>query len=98
MRGVGALLIIVFLLSKCSAGALAGDYNHRFFRALRLAESSDRASVKPGDRGKSHGIYQIKGIYLSDVNRVYKTNYTLEDRYDPVKAHRIVVLYLRHWG
>ena len=99
MRGLWALAALLLILSKCSAGALlTGDYNHRFFKALRFAESSNRASVKPGDKGKSHGIYQIKSIYLADVNKVYKTNFMLSDRSDPGKAHRIVILYLTYWG
>ena len=45
------------------------------------------------------GLYQIRPIYLADVNRLigYR-KYTLLDRFDPVKARQIVTIYLRHYG
>jgi len=43
------------------------------------------------------GLYQIRPPVVLDVNRVYKTEYQLEDAFDPVKADRIARLYLTYW-
>lgn len=45
------------------------------------------------------GLYQIRPIYLSDVNRILDyPKYNLNDRYDPEKSKEMVVIYLRHYG
>lgn len=51
-----------------------------------------------GDGGKAVGVLQIHKIAVDDVNRIYGTEYTYQDRSDPVKSRRIAGLYLTHWG
>lgn len=46
-----------------------------------------------GDNGKAVGAYQIHKIYIDDVNRIYNTRYTYDNRLDRVKSRRMVRLY-----
>jgi hypothetical protein len=51
-----------------------------------------------GDNGRALGRYQIHAEAVKDVNRIYKTNYTHKDMFDPVKAEDVLVKYLTFWG
>lgn len=44
------------------------------------------------------GRYQIRMIYLEDVNRINKTHYTSDDRFDPVKSLEMVRIYTTHYA
>jgi hypothetical protein len=62
------------------------------------------AKVESGGNSKAYnakenaaGLYQIRPIYLKDVNRFSKEQFTLADRFDPAKARRIVIAYLEHY-
>ena len=44
------------------------------------------------------GRYQIRPIYLKDVNRISGKHYTLNDRYNAQKALEIVQIYTNHYG
>jgi hypothetical protein len=56
-------------------------------------EESKRDSDRTGDGGLSWGRYQLKDIYVRDVNRIYKTNYTHDDALNKQKAEEMVVKY-----
>lgn len=51
-----------------------------------------------GDNGKAVGAYQIHKGYVDDVNRIYGTRFTYEDRKNPEKSKRMVQLYLLYYG
>ena len=51
-----------------------------------------------GDNGKAVGILQLHEIYVRDVNRIWGTQYTPEDRYNARKSAEITILYLWHYG
>lgn len=74
-----------------------GSYENIFYKALRHVESTDGRNLK-GDNGSAIGVYQIHKIYVDDVNRIYKTKYKYEDRWDPKKSHEIVTRYLSYYG
>jgi len=64
---------------------------------LCLVESSlDPNAI--GDGGDAVGILQIHECVIQDVNRIYKTDYNLNDRYDPMLSKMICRKYLSHWG
>ena len=64
---------------------------------LCLVESSlDPNAI--GDGGDAVGILQIHECVIQDVNRIYKTDYYLNDRYDPMLSKMICRKYLSHWG
>lgn len=90
------LLITAVMLITVSSQAM-NAWHHPLFAAMRQVESfSGRKPV--GDNGRSRGVYHIQACYVADVNRVYSTKFTLADRDNPVTAHRIVRLYLAHYG
>jgi hypothetical protein len=65
--------------------------------ALCLIESSlDPNAI--GDRGEAVGILQIHECVIQDVNRIYGTEYNLNDRYDPMLSKMICRKYLKYWG
>jgi hypothetical protein len=51
-----------------------------------------------GDRGKAYGRYQVHEEAVLDVNKIYKTNYTHKDMFNPAKARDVLVKYLAYWG
>ena len=51
-----------------------------------------------GDNGRSVGCLQISAACVEDVNRIYHTAYTLEDRRNAVQSRRIALAYLTHYG
>jgi hypothetical protein len=50
-----------------------------------------------GDNGKAVGPLQIWECVIVDVNRIYKTNYKLEDRKNKEKSIEIARYYLSHY-
>jgi hypothetical protein len=50
--------------------------------ALAMVESSFNPSAV-GDNGDAVGLLQIHECVIQDVNRVYGTSYTLDDRLNP---------------
>ena len=51
-----------------------------------------------GDGGDAVGCLQIHMCVIVDVNRVYGTNFTSQDRYDKFKSFTIAELYLTHYA
>ena len=51
-----------------------------------------------GDNGLAVGILQLHEIYVQDVNRIWGTEYTPQDRYNARKSAEITILYLWYWG
>lgn len=47
-----------------------------------------------GDNGRSYGVLQIQRSVLSDVNRVYGTNYRHKDMFDEKASEEVFMLYL----
>ena len=65
--------------------------------ALAMVESSFNPSAV-GDNGDAVGLLQIHECVIQDVNRVYGTSYTLDDRLDPQASVAICTRYIAHWG
>lgn len=51
-----------------------------------------------GDNGEAVGVLQIHIEVVQDVNRVYKTKYKANDRYDVEKSKEICRLYLTYYA
>ena len=62
---------------------------------IQVESGGDLSAV--GDGGKSVGCLQIGIAVIDDVNRVYKTNYTANDRYSLKKSKEICAMYLMHY-
>ena len=55
-------------------------------------------STAIGDKGRAVGILQIHKGVIDDVNRKYKTKYTLADRWNEAKSREICRKYLLIYG
>lgn len=51
-----------------------------------------------GDNGHAVGCMQIHMCVIEDVNRIYKTKYVSDDRYDRSMSLSIASRYLTYWG
>jgi hypothetical protein len=51
-----------------------------------------------GDNGRAAGIAQIWARTVTDINQFAGTQYTLNDRFDPVKSKEMFTLYVEHYG
>ena len=89
--------ILAVILTAVTPAQAMRAWHHPLFRALRTVESSNRPKAV-GDKGAAVGVYQLHRGYIKDVNRIYGTRFTPEDRWDPIKSHQIVRLYLAHYG
>jgi hypothetical protein len=61
-------------------------------------EESRGIDCAVGDNGEALGRYQIHKIYVDDVSRIAKTNYTYDDRLDAEKSLAMVKIYLDYYG
>ena len=73
-------------------------------RAIAYQESGHRHTDKDGNvivgdtklKNKAYGAFQVRSMALADVNRLYKTNYTMEDlKNDPNINIRVGLLYFK---
>ena len=58
---------------------------------IRYQESRDNPDTL-NVKEDAVGAYMIRKVAVREVNRLYGTNYTYEDRYDPIKAHEMFLL------
>lgn len=66
--------------------------------AIAVVESGGDPNAL-NEKEQAAGLYQIRPIYLADVNRILNyPRYRLADRFDPEKSREIVGIYLRHYG
>lgn len=67
---------------------------------LKFVESENNPKAL-GDyrQGKptAFGVLQIRPIAIKDVNRIYKTNYTIKDALSVSKSEEIFKLYINFW-
>ena len=69
--------------------------------AIAIVESNNNPNAEGDfrrDVPMAIGAYQLWKIYVDDVNRIYRTNFTYEDRWDVSKSREMVRLYLIHYG
>ena len=60
---------------------------------LKVVETNnDTDSI--GDNGRSYGILQIQRSVLSDVNRIYGTDYRHKDMFNEEASEEVFMLYL----
>ncbi len=95
VAGIGAC---VGIIPHCE-GAVESDYSFDdLLRAIAIVESSGDPKAF-NKKESAAGLYQIRPIYLKDVNRILGyQRYKLADRYNPEKARDIVTVYLMHYG
>ncbi len=67
--------------------------------SLLIGQIYNESSYRPacvGDSGAAVGLSQFHKVAVDEVNRVFKTNYTYEDRTNPEKSIEMMVLLLKH--
>jgi hypothetical protein len=84
---------IMALLAASAIQLPAAD----LYEAIAYVESRG-IDCAVGDNGKALGRYQLHKIYVDDVNRIAKTNYTYNDRLDTKKSLSMVKIYLNYYG
>lgn len=62
------------------------------------AVESEFDSLAYNNTADAAGIIQIRPIYVEDVNRIQGTEYTLEDRYSPVKSREMFEIYQSYYN
>ena len=68
------------------------------YQESRLRHSNKDGSTLLGDlklKNKAYGAFQVRLPALQDVNRLYKTNYTMDDLNDPMINARVGLLYYK---
>lgn len=92
------LLIALTLISACPASADNPIDLPKILQSIAQVESgcNDKAhNVKEDAAGR----YQIRPIYLRDVNRILGHNhYKPDDRYNAIKSTEIVLIYWQHYA
>ena len=73
--------------------------------AIAVVESGNDPQAY-NEKEDAAGLYQLRPIYVRDVNRIDRLNhpelkspqFTLEDRFSITQSAYMVRVYLRHWG
>lgn len=81
------------MIAMLAMTAAAGD----LYTAIGEVESRNN-DLAVGDHGRAVGRYQIHMAVITDVNRIYGTAYSAEDRKDATKAREIMERYLAYWA
>jgi len=73
------------------------DWLDTLLEKIVIVESGGQTDPPDGDGGLAVGILQIHHCVVTDVNRLYGTDFTDEDRRDIEKSKQIAKLYLTYW-
>jgi len=86
------------LIPNCG-DAVNLDYNFDDLLAAIATVESNNDPNAYNKKENAAGLYQIRPIYLKDVNRILGVQrYKLFDRFDPQKSREIAYVYLNHYG
>ena len=69
--------------------------------AIAIVESNNNPDAEGDfrrDVPMAIGAYQLWKIYVDDVNRIYGSEFSYDDRWDAAKSREMVRLYLIHYG
>lgn len=88
---------ILFISAIISLNCFSVEISEDFLKALATVESSNNQWAY-NKKEKAKGLYQIRPIYLRDVNRILNASFTNSQCYSPTHAKVIVRAYLKHYG
>ena len=88
-------IICVLLMCVLSNSVFGVIVSERLLDAIAMVESNNNP-CKVGKLGEV-GVFQIRQYVVDDVNRKYKTSYTIEDA-KTSKGREICKKYLQYWG
>ena len=108
------LFILALTLASCAPEVEQPEYHWSAVELLRgqhreelsqwdkliLAISFTESRWNPEAVGSNHdsGHLQLTKPYLSEINRIYKTDYTLEDAFDPETAIKLFTMMQEHYN
>ena len=108
------LFILALALASCTPEVEQPEYHWSSVELLRnqnreelsqwdkliLAISYTESRWNPEAVGSNHdsGHLQLTKPYLSEINRIYKTDYTLEDAFDPETAIKLFTMMQEHYN
>lgn len=99
-----AIASLIITTSICSYANLK-DTNplitDKLLDAIEITESSQRTGLRVLDTNNlySYGAYQIQEPYLADVNRIYGTNYSIEQvKTNKTIARSVVKKYISYYS
>lgn len=65
---------------------------------LAIAFTESRFNADADSGAGDHGILQLRSIYIDEVNRLYHTDYTVEDAFDIDKSLELYRLMQAHYN
>ena len=94
LAGIGVMFGFVPI---CDGAVQIHNFNDLLAAIAQVESSGDPNAVN--EKENAVGLYQIRPIYLKDVNRILGYQYfKLADRYDPEYSKQIVSAYLLYYG
>ena len=94
LAGIG---IIFGFVPICNGAVQVHNFNDLLAAIAQVESSGDPNAVNKKENAV--GLYQIRPIYLKDVNRILGySKFKLADRYDPELSQQMVSAYLLHYG
>ena len=69
------------------------EYFFKFMYGIIQTESTFKSNAISKKDGGAWGLYQFRNTAIKDINRVYKTNYTKEDCFDPKTSTEMFIKY-----
>lgn len=75
--------------------AIAQEQGVPVATAMKIAHLESRFNPAATSPTGAAGVFQMTGIAIKDVNNTFKTNYTKQDMYDPVKGITAGLQYMK---
>ena len=101
MKTIKAIIIafLAFWMPRQYLAAANGQYTlSQLIDAIAIVESNNSPKAYNAQENAA-GLYQIRPIYLRDVNRILGwQKYKLADRFDFQLSRDMVFIYLRYYG
>lgn len=90
------LILFISLSFSCFSGDLISENGWASKEAHSIITQIESSGGKflVGDGGKAIGAYQIQPIMVKEINRIYGTKFTLQDRKCHQKSARIFELWI----
>lgn len=90
--------LLIILLLFISTSLFAKPLTEWQIFTLALIEVECGGEFKAVSEKEAVGPFQITKIYVSEINRIYDTNYTLDDAYNLELAHEMFMLMNQYYN
>jgi len=87
------LILVMAVLLSMNASASKDFFGLDFYKL------ADAVGFVESDRGlSSDNVFQMRDIYIADINRIYKTKYRKIDKFSKEKSLKMMRLYWDFYG